>query len=93
MMTRTPLQWGQQRQLEDSNNAITTRAITPLQIKGNDANVTRETTPSQQLQGCLHIDNSIDAIVMGATIAGDDGKDACALTATTFTIGLLAHLK
>jgi hypothetical protein len=45
MMTTTPLQQGQQCQLEDSNNTIATRATTPLQIKGKDTIVRRETTP------------------------------------------------
>jgi hypothetical protein len=46
MMTTMPLQQGQQHQLEDGNNAITTRATKPSQIKGNDAIVTRAMTPA-----------------------------------------------
>jgi hypothetical protein len=41
-----------------------TRATTPSQIKGDDAIVTRETTPSQQRQGRLRIDNGNDTIIM-----------------------------
>jgi hypothetical protein len=69
MMTTTPLQQGHQHQLEGSNNAIAMRATTPLQIKGNDAIVTRSTTPSKWRQACLRIDNGNDAIVMRVTIA------------------------
>jgi hypothetical protein len=46
MITTTPLQQGQQCQLEDGNNAIATRATTPSWIKGNNAIVTRATTPA-----------------------------------------------
>jgi hypothetical protein len=45
------------------------RATTPLRIKGNNAIVMRETTPSQQQQGRLCIDNGNDAIVIRANIA------------------------
>jgi hypothetical protein len=45
-----------------------TRATTQSQIKGNDTIITRATTPSQRWQGCLHINNSNDPIVMRATI-------------------------
>jgi hypothetical protein len=69
MILTMPLQWGQQRQLEDDNSTIAMRATRPLQIKGNNAIVTRATMPAWQWQGCLHIDNSINAIVMRATIA------------------------
>ncbi len=69
MMTTTPLQQGQQCQLEDGDNAITTRATTPLQIKGNNAIVTRAMMPAQLWQGHLHINNGNNAIVMRATIA------------------------
>jgi hypothetical protein len=64
------LQWkaGQWRQLKDSNNAFAMRATTPLRIKGNDAIVTRATTPSWQRQGCLCIDNSNNAIVIRVKI-------------------------
>jgi hypothetical protein len=41
----------------------------PLQIKGNDAIVTRASTPSQRQQGHLCINNGVDAIVMRGTIA------------------------
>jgi hypothetical protein len=40
-----------------------------LQIKGNNVIVTRATTPSQQWQGCLCIDNGDDVIITRATIA------------------------
>jgi hypothetical protein len=53
----------------DGDDAITTRAIMPLLIKGNNTIVMRATTPSQQWQGCLRINNSDDAIVMRVTIA------------------------
>jgi hypothetical protein len=43
----TPLQRGQQRQLEDGNNAITMRATMPTWIKGNNAIVIRAMTPAQ----------------------------------------------
>jgi hypothetical protein len=46
MMTTTPLQQGQQCQLEDGNKAIATRATTPLQIKDNDSIVMRATMPT-----------------------------------------------
>jgi hypothetical protein len=46
MMMTPPLQQVQQCQLEYSNNAIATRATTPLQIKGNNAIVARTTTPA-----------------------------------------------
>jgi hypothetical protein len=45
------------------------RATTQLQIKGNNAIVTRETTPSQQQQGSLCIDNGNNTIVMRAKLA------------------------
>jgi hypothetical protein len=45
------------------------RATTPLQIKGNNAIVTREMTPSQQQQGRLCINNSDNAIIIRAKIA------------------------
>jgi hypothetical protein len=45
------------------------RATTPLWIKGNNAVVTREMTPSQQQQGHLCIDNSNNAIVIRVKIA------------------------
>jgi hypothetical protein len=69
MMTTTLLQQGQQRQLQDSKDAIVRRATTPSRIKGDNAIVTRETPPAQQRQGCLCIDNSNNAIAMRATIA------------------------
>jgi hypothetical protein len=47
MMTTTPLQLGQQHQLEDSNNTIATRATMPTQIKGNSTIVTRATMAAQ----------------------------------------------
>jgi hypothetical protein len=40
-----------------------------LQIKGNNAIVTRAMMPAQQQQGCLHINNGDNTIVMRATIA------------------------
>jgi hypothetical protein len=46
MMTATLLQQGQQRQGEDNNNSIATRAATPSQITGNNAIVTRAMTPA-----------------------------------------------
>jgi hypothetical protein len=46
VMMMTPLQQGQEHQLKDGNNAITTRATTPMHIKGDDAIVTRATTPA-----------------------------------------------
>jgi hypothetical protein len=69
MMTTTPLQQGQQQQLEDRNDTIMTRATTPSQIRGNNAIVMRAFMPAWQQQGCLHIDNGNKAIVMRATIA------------------------
>jgi hypothetical protein len=45
------------------------RATTPLQIKGNDAIVTRVTMPAHLQQGRLCINNGNNAIVMRATIA------------------------
>ncbi len=69
IMTTMPLQQGQQHQLEDHNDAIATRATTPLQIKGDDAVVTKAMTPPQQRQGRLHIDNGDNTIVIKATIA------------------------
>jgi hypothetical protein len=69
MMTMTPLQQGQQCQLEDGNNTITTRATTPLQIEGDNAVVMRATMPAPQQQGRLCINNGNNAIVMRATIA------------------------
>jgi hypothetical protein len=44
------------------------RATTPLQIKGNDAIVTRVMTPSQQRQGSLCINNGDNVIVIRAKI-------------------------
>jgi hypothetical protein len=41
----------------------------PSRIKGNNAIVTRATAPAQGQQGCLHIVNSDNTIVMRATIA------------------------
>jgi hypothetical protein len=41
----------------------------PLRIKGNNTIVTRTTMPAQQQQGCLHINNGNNAIVMRVTIA------------------------
>jgi hypothetical protein len=52
MVTTMLLQQGQQRQLEDSNNA---RATTQLQIKGNDTIVMRATKLSSQWQGHLRL--------------------------------------
>jgi hypothetical protein len=52
MMITTPLQQGQQHQLDYGNIAIQTRATTPSWIKGNDT----------ILQGqCLQLDNGKDA--------------------------------
>jgi hypothetical protein len=59
------------------------RATTPLQIKGNNAIVTKEMPilmmakmpVHQQLQQCHHHE--------GNTHNGDNGKDICALTVTT----------
>jgi hypothetical protein len=68
-MTTMPLQWGQQRQLKDSNNTLTTRATTQSQMKANHAIITKTTTPAQWQQGCLRIDNGNDTIVTRATIA------------------------
>jgi hypothetical protein len=65
MMKTTPFQQGQQRQLEDGNNAISTRATTPSRIRGNNAIVTRVKMPAQQWQGSLCIDNGDNTIVMG----------------------------
>jgi hypothetical protein len=45
MMMKTPLQQGQQRQLEESINTIPTRETTLLWIKGNNAIVMRVTMP------------------------------------------------
>jgi hypothetical protein len=69
MMTTTPLQRGQQCQLEDGNNAITTRATTPSWIKVNNAIVMRVTMPAWQRQGRLRIDNGNNTIVMREKIA------------------------
>jgi hypothetical protein len=69
MMPTMPLQQGQQHQLEDGNNAIKTKATIPSWIKGNNAIVMRAKTPSWWRQGCLHINNSNNAIVMKVTIA------------------------
>jgi hypothetical protein len=69
MMMLVPLQQGQQSQLEDNNDTITMRVTTPSRIKGNNAINTRPTMPAQQQQGCLHIDNGNNAIVMRAAIA------------------------
>jgi hypothetical protein len=66
----TTLLWqGQQCQLEDGNNANAMRATMPLQIKGDNAIVTRAITPAWQWQGCLRINNSRDTIAMRGTIA------------------------
>jgi hypothetical protein len=56
-----------QHQLQDSNEAITTRATTLSRIKGNDAIVMRVTTPSIHWQGCLHIGNGNNTIIMRVT--------------------------
>jgi hypothetical protein len=48
MMTATPLRQGQQRHLQDNNDAIATRATTLLQIKGNNVIVMRAATLAQQ---------------------------------------------
>jgi hypothetical protein len=69
MMMTISLQQGQKRQLEDSYDAIATRATTTLLIKGNNAINTRTMMPSWQWQERLRIDNSNNAIVMSATIA------------------------
>jgi hypothetical protein len=69
MMTTTPLQQGQQCQLKDGNNAITTRATTPSRIKGDNTIIKRATMPAWQCQGCLRINNGNNTIVMRATIA------------------------
>jgi hypothetical protein len=45
------------------------RATRPSQIRGNNAIVTRATTPFQRRQGCLRINNSNNAIVMRALTA------------------------
>jgi hypothetical protein len=50
MIMAMPLGQGQERQLEDSNNTIMTRAAILQRIKGNNAIVTRATTPVQQWQ-------------------------------------------
>jgi hypothetical protein len=44
MMTKTPLQQGQQCQLEDGNGTIATRETTSLQIMGNNVIVMRAMT-------------------------------------------------
>jgi hypothetical protein len=59
----------EQCQLEDGNNAITTRATMLLQIKGNNVIVMWAMTPSIRWQGCLLIDNGNNIIVMRATIS------------------------
>jgi hypothetical protein len=67
------------------------RATTPLRIKGNNAIVTRETTPSRHQQGRLCIDNGNDAIIIRAKIAIGtmaktlriDGNNAIATWVTT----------
>jgi hypothetical protein len=46
MMMKMPLQQGQQRQLEDGNDVITTRATSPPQIKGGNAIVMSATMPA-----------------------------------------------
>ncbi len=69
MMTKMPLQQGQQCQLEDSNNAIAMRETMPLQIKGNNAIVSRATMSALQQQRCLRINNGNNAIVMRVTSA------------------------
>jgi hypothetical protein len=46
MMAKTPFQQGQQRQLDDDNDAIATRETTPSWIKGHNAIVTRATMPA-----------------------------------------------
>jgi hypothetical protein len=46
MMTTTTLQQEQQRQLEDSNDAMATRVTMPTQIKSNNAIVMRAITPA-----------------------------------------------
>jgi hypothetical protein len=46
MMMKTPLQKRQQCHLEDGNNSISTREAAPLQIKGNDAIITRAKMPA-----------------------------------------------
>ncbi len=68
MMTTMPFQQEQQCQLEGNNNAITTKATMPLWIKGKNAIVTWATTLDQCWQGCLHINNGNDTIVMRVTI-------------------------
>jgi hypothetical protein len=69
MMTTTPLQWGWQHQLENSDDTITTRATKPSQIKSNDSIVIRSTMSAQWQQGLLCIDNGSEAIVVRITIA------------------------
>jgi hypothetical protein len=73
---------GQWRQLEDSNDAIAIRETMPLQIKGNNAIVTRATTPSQQQQGRLCTYNSNNSIVIRAKIAIATMAKTCLLMAT-----------
>jgi hypothetical protein len=46
MMATTPLQQGQQHQLEDGNDTIATRATALSWIKGNNAIVTKATMPT-----------------------------------------------
>jgi hypothetical protein len=58
------------------------RATTPLQIKGNNVIVTRATTPSQQQQGRLCINNGNNAIVIRAKIAIATMEKPCASMAT-----------
>jgi hypothetical protein len=84
LMTTMTFGGGQWHQLEDSNAAIAMRATIPLRIKGNSAIITRVTTPAQQWQGRLRIDNGNNATVMREHIWNcDNRKDACALTAMT----------
>ncbi len=74
-----------------TDDTIAMRATTLLQIKSNGANVTRVTSPAQQLNGRLHIDNGDQAIVMRAAIAiatpqkrlRIDGNDTITMRATT----------
>jgi hypothetical protein len=69
MMIMMPLQQKQQHQLEDGNDAIATRATMQLQIRDVNTIDTKATTPAQQQQECLHINNGNNAIIMKAKIA------------------------
>jgi hypothetical protein len=85
MMTMTPLQCGQQHQLEDGNNAITTRAPTPSRIEGDDTIVTRETLILMTARMPVHRHLQQHHHHEGNNCNGNDGKGPYPLTVTTLS--------